>query len=212
MLQDQRLEALKWPLSEQLIVRCAQLLLALPAVDPSPVDGLMDFCAATQLPPGEGEINDVPAEVSAQNALLRGSLWAEIDVFFLACVMPLMLMGESRKDGTARQDLNIRCHWHVPTWCSTSNKTTKTLTITTANLPSGNEVSRYHVIRMCVHDLQCIFKILYANLQQPTRSYGTHLDMLNCSTVGEFNAQTTMESNTYADTGSQKTNVQVLYI
>lgn len=119
---------------------------------------------------------------------------------------------ENRKDGTARQDLNIRCHWHVPTWCSTSNKTTKTLTITTANLPSGNEVSRYHVIRMCVHDLQCIFKILYANLQQPTRSYGTHLDMLNCSTVGEFNAQTTMESNTYADTGTQKTNVQVLYI
>lgn len=57
----------------------------------------MDFCAATQLPPGEGEINDVPAEVSAQNALLRGSLWAEIDVFFLACVMPLMLMGEAAK-------------------------------------------------------------------------------------------------------------------
>ena len=88
---------MKWPLSEQLIVRCAQLLLALPAVDPSPVDGLMDFCAATQLPPGEGEINDVPAEVSAQNALLRGSLWAEIDVFFLACVMPLMLMGEPQR-------------------------------------------------------------------------------------------------------------------
>lgn len=97
LLQDQRLESLKWPLSEQLIVRCAQLLLALPAVDPSPVDGLMDFCAATQLPPGEGEINDVSAEVSAQNALLRGSLWAEIHVFFLACVMPLILMGEAAK-------------------------------------------------------------------------------------------------------------------
>ena len=90
---------MKWPLSEQLIVRCAQLLLALPAVErTSPVDGLMDFCAATQLPPGgPGEINDVPAEVSAQNALLRGSLWAEIDVFFLACVMPLILMGEAAK-------------------------------------------------------------------------------------------------------------------
>ena len=99
LLQDERLETLKWPLSEQLIVRCAQLLLALPAVErTSPVDGLMDFCAATQLPPGgPGEINDVPAEVSAQNALLRGSLWAEIDVFFLACVMPLILMGEAAK-------------------------------------------------------------------------------------------------------------------
>ena len=118
----------------------------------------MDFCAATQLPPGEDEINDVPAEVSAQNALLRGSLWAEIDVFFFGLRYATDFDGRSRKDGTARQDLNIRCHWYVPTWCSTSNKTTKTLTITTANLPSGNEVSRYHVIRMCVHDLQCIFK------------------------------------------------------
>ncbi len=37
----------------------------------------------------------------------------------------------------------------------------KTLTITTANLPNGKEVSKYRVIRMCVHDLQCIFKIQF---------------------------------------------------
>ena len=125
LLQDQRLETLKWPLSEQLIVRCAQLLLALPAVDPSPVDGLMDFCAATQLPPGEGEINDVPAEVSAQNALLRGSLWAEIAGFCFRLCYATYFDSRSRKDGTARQVFNIRCHWYVPTWFSTSNKSKK---------------------------------------------------------------------------------------
>lgn len=58
--------------NEHIVVRCAQLLLAMPMVDSTePLDLLMDFCAATL----GAEDNTAPEDV--EEALLRGSALAD---------------------------------------------------------------------------------------------------------------------------------------
>lgn len=61
--------------SEHVIVRCAQLLLAMPLVDSTePLDLLMDFCAATL---GAADETAMAPSEDVEEAMLRGSAWAD---------------------------------------------------------------------------------------------------------------------------------------